>query len=200
MQLRFRRRLRDFSGDNRGTVLVEFLFLLPLMIWGFIALVVYWDVFRTINVTQKAAYSIADLMSRQVIVKQQFLDGLDDVLAFLTPGTPASRLRITSMRFDAGPTAATTDDQYVLIFSHTSSATLAPKYTQVQLQALKPVIPIMDNLDSVIIVETWVDYQPDFDVGVLNMAPGLANQTFTQFIVTRPRTREVCLDGMPGCV
>jgi hypothetical protein len=61
-------------------------------------------------------------------------------------------------------------------------------------------IPVLDNTESVIIVETWVDYAPDFDIGVLNMAPGLGGQTFTQFIVTKPRTKEVCLDGTAGCV
>lgn len=196
---RLRQSLRAFSRDERGVLLVEFLFLVPMMIWAFIALVVYWDVFRTINVSQKAAYSISDLMSRQVIVKQTFLDGMDDILAFLTPGASASRLRITSLRFDAGPTNATTDDKYVLVFSHSSSSSI-PKYTQTSIQPLKTMIPILDNTESVIIVETWVDYAPDFDIGVLNMAPGLAGQTFTQFIVTKPRTKEVCLDGTAGCV
>ena len=196
---RLRQSLRAFSRDDRGTLLVEFLFLLPMMIWGFIALVVYWDVFRTINVSQKAAYSIADLMSRQVIVKQVFLDGMDDILTFLTPGASASRLRITSLRFDAGATSATTDDQYVLVFSHSSSSSI-PKYTQATIQPLKTMIPVLDNTESVVIVETWVDYAPDFDIGVLNMAPGLDGQTFTQFIVTKPRTKEVCLDGNAGCV
>lgn len=197
-----RQSLRSFSRDERATVLVEFLFLVPMMIWGFIALVVYWDVFRTINVSQKAAYSIADLMSRQVIVKQTFLDGMDDILTFLTPGSTSSWVRVTSLRWDEGLANTTTDDKYVLIFSNTSNTTKAPKYTQASIQALKPLIPSIDNLTSVVIVETWVDYAPDFDIGVLNMAPGLAPRTFDQFIVTKPRDgkKEVCLFGTPGCV
>lgn len=195
-----RQRLRFFSRDNRGAVLVEFLILLPMMIWGFIGLVVYWDVFRTINVSQKAAYSIADLMSRQVIVKQTFLDGMDDILTFLTPGTTNSWVRITSLRWDEGLANTTTDDKYVLIFSNTSNSSKAPTYTQTTIQPLKPLIPALDNLTSVIIVETWVEYTPDFNIGVLNMAPGLGGQTFTQFIVTNPRSKEICLSGMTGCV
>ncbi|MBL9046995.1 MAG: hypothetical protein JNK34_06740 [Tabrizicola sp.] len=174
--------------------------LLPMMIWAFVALVVYWDVFKTINVSQKAAYSIADLLSRQVIVTEDFLDGMEDVMDFLTPGVGDSRVRITSLRFEANNLAITTDDVYEIIFTHSSDTTLAPEYTSVTVQNLKPLIPIMDNQDSVIIVETWVDFTPDFDIGVLNMAPGLGDQTFTQFIVTRPRSREVCLDGTAGCV
>lgn len=194
------RHFGTFARDERGVVLVEFLLLLPMMIWAFIALVVYWDVFRTINVSQKAAYAIADLLSRQVIVKQTFLDGMDDILAFLTPGAVSSQIRITSMRWDEGLANTTTDDKYVLIFSNTSNATVAPKHTATTIQTLKPLIPVLDNLTSVIIVETWVNYSPDFNIGVLSFAPGLSDQTFREFIVTNPRTREVCLDGTAGCV
>lgn len=197
---RLRQSFQAYLKDEEGALLVEFMILLPMMIWAFVALVVYWDVFKTINVSQKAAYSIADLLSRQVIVTEDFLDGMEDVMDFLTPGVGDSRVRITSLRFEANNLAITTDDVYEIIFTHSSDTTLAPEYTAVTVQNLKPMIPIMDNQDSVIIVETWVDFTPDFDIGVLNMAPGLGDQTFTQFIVTRPRSREVCLDGMAGCV
>lgn len=197
---RLRQSFQAYLKDEEGALLVEFMILLPMMIWAFVALVVYWDVFKTINVSQKAAYSIADLLSRQVIVTEDFLDGMEDVMDFLTPGVGDSRVRITSLRFEANNLAITTDDVYEIIFTHSSDTTLAPEYTAVNVQDLKPLIPIMDNQDSVIVVETWVDFTPDFDIGVLNMAPGLGDQTFTQFIVTRPRSREVCLDGMAGCV
>lgn len=188
-----RNSLRSFAKDESGVLLAEFLLLIPFMIWGFVALFVYWDVFRTINVTQKAAYSVADLLSRQAVVTPEFVDGLQSVLTFLTPGTPDSRIRITSMEYDAG------DDEYDLLFSRSPGGKV-PEHTSVSIQLLKPQIPIMDDLDSVIIVETWVDYVPSFDTGLLNMTPGVDNQTFMQFIVTRPRTRRVCLDGTPGCV
>jgi len=35
---------------------------------GFLALFVHWDAYRTINPSQKAACSIADLLSRHVVV------------------------------------------------------------------------------------------------------------------------------------
>lgn len=197
----FRRSIRSFAKDESGVLLAEFLLLLPMMIWGFLALFVYWDVYRTINVSQKAAYSIADLLSRQVVVTTNFVDGLQEVLAFLTPGAQESRMRITSMEFDEGTViqaAWDADDTYVLLFSR-SPGDAVTAHTQATIQTLNPLIPEMDDLDSVVIVETWVDYTPSFDIGVLAFGPGLADQSFSQFIVTRPRTRRVCLDGSPGC-
>ena len=60
-------------------------------------------------------------------------------------------------------------------------------------------IPVMANLDSVVIVETEVDYDSSFDVGVLGLKSGIQDQTILNFIVTRPRyyTR-VCMD-IPAC-
>jgi Flp pilus assembly protein TadG len=58
-------RFRSFLRDEDGLILVEGLIMLPLIIWAMVAMFIYWDVFRTINVTQKASYGIADLLSRQ---------------------------------------------------------------------------------------------------------------------------------------
>lgn len=195
---RLNRSLRAFIKDESGVLLAEALITLPLLIWGFVALFVYWDLYRTINVSQKAAYSISDLLSRQVVVTDEFVEGLSDVLDFLTPGTAGSRMRITSMEFDEGTNVQATfdgDDHYHLLFSCSSHEVQAPPYKESELKALQPQIPTLDNLGTVIIVETWTDYVPDFDIGLLNVAPGLGGQTFEHFIVTAPRTRRVCLEG-----
>ncbi len=45
----FRRHLRRFRDQEDGLVMTEFLIMLPLLVWTFMALFVYWDAFRTIN-------------------------------------------------------------------------------------------------------------------------------------------------------
>ena len=197
---RLRTSLRTFLRNEDGVLLAEALILLPILIWGFVALIVYWDVFRTINTSQKAAYSVADLMSRQGVVTDQFVDGLDNVLAFLTPGASESRMRITSFQLDEGTVSKPefdADDKFCLLFSSSTNVlTPALKTTDLQKKEFVDRIPNLANLESVVLVETWVDYQPAFDTGVLNAAPGVSDQTFTQFIVTRPRNwRRVTLDG-----
>jgi hypothetical protein len=190
---RFRQSLNRFARDESGVLLAEFLLLLPLLIWGFLALVVYWDVFRTINTSQKAAYSIADLMSRQEIVTPQFVDQLQNVLDFLMPGVVGSRMRITSFEYNA------TTKKYVFLFSRSPGNKVIP-YTATTLQNIAPRVPVMDDLDSALLVETWVDYVPKFDIGVLGLIPGLSGQTLEQFIITYPRRRRVCLLGTATCV
>jgi hypothetical protein len=203
---RFRTHVRAFLKDESGLILAEALILLPILIWGFIALVVYWDLFRVMNVSQKAAYSISDVLSRQELpVSESFIEGMPDLLEFLTPDASASRLRITSLQMvegaDPGFNAQNANpvfdgnDDFCLLFSRSSNP-LVPELTQADLKDLAPQIPNMNALETVVIVETWVDYAPAFDTGVLNVAPGAKGQTFYEFIVTRPRNvRRVLLDG-----
>lgn len=202
---RLRTSVRSFVTDESGVMLAEFLIMIPILVWGFIALIVYWDVFRTINTTQKASYSIADLMSRQGVVTATFVDGLDNVLEFLTPGTFEPRLRITSFQLDEGANVLANfdaDDTYCLLFSSSTNPLTPPlEMEDLQETAFVDRIPNMAGGESVVLVETWVDYEPKFDTGVLNAAPGVSGQTFDQFIVTRPRNwRRVTLDGVVhGC-
>jgi hypothetical protein len=203
---RFRSNVVRFLKDERGVLLAESLIMLPFMIWGFIALVVYWDLFRVMNVSQKAAYSISDLLSRQAVLTDEFLDGQLEILDFLTPGAENPAIRITSLQLEEGPIIEPefdADDSYCLLFSRTLATDLFDPdipgpHTQGSIQLLSSQIPDMNDLESVVVVETWVDYLPDFDTGVLNAAPGVTEQTFYQFIVTRPRNwRRVTLDSEP---
>lgn len=197
-----RTRIKAFLRDDSGVIMAEALITLPALIWAFLALVVYWDVFRAVNIGQKAAYAIADALSRQTVITQDFVDGLDNLLTFLTPGSPVSEMRITSLQMEEGTTIANgfdSNDSYCLLFSRMvgsdGSAGRKP-YSQGDLKALNTSIPDMADLESVVIVETWMDYTPAFDTGILSFATTLTEQTFVQFIVTRPRNdRRVVLDG-----
>ncbi len=96
------------------------------------------------------------------------------------------------------------DDSYCLLFSRMVGSTLGSTRTPhdvASLEALQDRIPDLANLESYVLVETWVDYEPDFDTGVLNVAPGISGQTFEQFIITRPRNdrRVVLQDEAHGC-
>lgn len=195
--------IRQFSRNEKGGVIIEFLLLLPLLIWAMIAMVIFWDVFRTINTAQKAAYSISDVISRQENnLSTSFVNGMADVFDFLTLSNSQNpRMRITSAWYDEG------DDKFYRIFSVSPDNKVAP-YTasDVESEWFKDMIPMVDDGDSVVIVESSVDYVfpfklPFIDAGVVRVdesAP-VTVETFTEFVVTRPRFRtHICLAD-PGC-
>ena len=73
------RQIRRFRDQEDGLVMTEFLIMLPLLIWTFMALFVYWDAFRTINQAQKATYSVSDVISRQSEIDTVFIDGMQTI-------------------------------------------------------------------------------------------------------------------------
>lgn len=183
-----------FLRNERGTVLVEFLLLLPLLVWVMIAVIVFWDVFRTINTAQKAAYSVSDLISRQEDnLSVSFVDGMQDVFDYLmVDSAQDSRLRITSLYYDDATKS------YKLIFSVSPGDRVIP-LTETDLQTLTDRIPILNDKDSVVIVESLVDYTASFNTGLFDIAEALGSNVFENFVVTPPRFRTaICLQAA-GC-
>lgn len=180
----FFKRLRKFGDQEDGLVMTEFLILLPLLVWTFMALFIYWDAFRTINQSQKASYAVSDLMSRQSDINVSFIGGMKTVMQYLTGETDV-KLRITSIQW------LQPENEYYVLFSRSPGNQL-PALSKGDVWNMRDRIPVMTDRDSVVIVEAVVAYRPAFNVGI-------PQHTFDNFVVTRPRTpiRRVCLIEQP---
>lgn len=199
-----KQRFVTFLRQEDGLVLVEGLLMMPLVIWALVAMFIYWDVFRTINVTQKAAYSIADLLSRQrADITPAFADGLQKVVDFLTPGGHPVAVRITSFQCNA-PTGAqvcnASAGSYTLLFSKSPMNKVAG-LTAAQIQPWKGTkVPTLANGESVYVVETQVNFKAQLSTVLMGLLVGVQDRSFGEFIVTRPRHRRLCLQGTTTCV
>ncbi|MCU0904038.1 MAG: hypothetical protein MUE83_09210 [Tabrizicola sp.] len=195
-------RFRAFLRDEDGLILVEGLIMMPLMVWALVAMFIYWDVFRTINVTQKASYGIADLLSRQraPIDPVTFTNGLQNVMAFLTPGGHNVRMRITSFECVANAQGCTaTNGSYRLLFSR-SPGNRVPDLTEATIQQWRAnKIPVLMNGESVFVLETTVEFNSQLDSAIAGLLVGVNDATYGTFIVTRPRHRRLCLQGTTTC-
>ena len=202
-------RFATFLRNEDGLILVEGLIMLPLLIWALVAMFVYWDVFRTINVTQKTAYSVADLLSRQRdTIPLAFANGLQNVVNFLTPGGHPVKMRITSFEC-ISPTGTQAQQicngsrgayRKLFSFSPGSPANGVLELTETQIQAWKGTkIPTLVHGESVFVVETEVDYKAQLPMVLAGLLIGVDDQTFGNFIVTRPRNHRLCLEGTTTC-
>ena len=196
-------RFATFLRDEDGLILVEGLIMLPLLIWALVAMFVYWDVFRTINVTQKTAYSVADLLSRQRdTIPLAFANGLQNVVNFLTPGGHPVKMRITSLEC-ASPTgtkvcdASTGSFKLLFSFSPGNKVSVLDKASIQNWKATR--VPTLVHGESVFVVETEVDYKAQLPMFLAGLLIGVDDQTFGNFIVTRPRNRRLCLEGTTTC-
>ena len=67
------KRLRLFTDDNRGSIPTEGVLAFTMLIWWYLASFQFFDAFRQKNINLKAAYTIADLISRQTDAIEDFV-------------------------------------------------------------------------------------------------------------------------------
>jgi hypothetical protein len=191
-----KRQFQAYLRDEDGLILAETLIMLPLLIWVLVALFIYYDVFRTISLTQKAAYSVADLLSRQENeISLAYADGLQNVVDFLTPGGHPVALRITSFQYDEP------EDKYELLFSYSPDNKVVDLIDEADLAVWKANdrIPNLSHLESVFVVETEMTFTAQLDTAIAGFLIGVEDAKYGQFIVTRPRHRRLCLEGTTTC-
>lgn len=175
-------RLRRFSRREEGTVIVEAVVVLPMLLWATFALFAFWDAYKSINTVQKASYTVSDMLSRRMDpVTMADLSGLRDVMNFLLDEDQTARMRVTSVTWSEA------NNRFEVLWSKSPDATLAELTTET-LQSYIAHIPAMADGDTVVVVEAIVGFTPVFNVGLNDL-------NITEFIVTRPRLApRVCFD------
>jgi Flp pilus assembly protein TadG len=166
--------MRRFTRDEKGSIVVEAIVVMPIFIWAYAGMFVYWDAYRSINTVQKATYTISDLLSRsQSSVNDSYLAGMNTTFNTLVGADSAGELRVTSYTWSA------VRNRYEVIFSRSPNSAMEPLTTS-NLAELTARLPIMSDGDSAVLVETSTPYTPP-------VSYGLEPSTIEQFIVTRPR-------------
>lgn len=187
-----------FRRDERGSILVETVIVLPLLVWAAVAMVAYWDVYRTINRVQSATFAVLDVVSRQNQISQTtYVPNLDDVVNYFLDDEQAPRMRITVICLDSST------DQFRVIWSRSPGAAM-PQLTHATLQAFAPLIPMMaEESDRAVVIETEIDYEPEVNLGI-NRWIGVGDQVIREFAVQRLRNQSgrLILTGTPdpGCL
>lgn len=168
-------RLRQFRDDEGAFISVETILIMPLLMWVFMALFVYWDAFRAENTSVKASYVLADMISREnAAVNAAYVNGMHLVFRYMVDTQEDTWIRVTSVQFRQS------DNSYRVLWSRTTNATRAPIHTHATMAVNRPRLPNLADTDTVIVVETWRRFTPPFMVG-------LDRRTFNEFTVMRPR-------------
>jgi Flp pilus assembly protein TadG len=166
--------MRRFLREDKGSLVVEAVIIMPMFVWAYAGLFVYWDAYRSVNSVQKASYTISDLISRsQNSVNDTYLAGMATTFNTIVGSGTAGSLRVTSYTWSA------LRNRYEVIFSRSPNNAMT-SLTTANLATLTEHLPIMSDGDSAILIETSVPYDPP-------MSYGLEPATIDEFIVTRPR-------------
>ena len=95
LDARLRRFLRQ---DESGTLMAEAVLVLPFMLWSYLALFVYWDSYRAVNTVQKAAYTVSDMISREMVsITEAYIVGMDAMMEYLIDSDRDAKTRVSSI-------------------------------------------------------------------------------------------------------
>jgi hypothetical protein len=160
-------RLRRFFKSETGAYSVEGVLVLPLLIWGVMASVVLVDAYRMKTQNLRATYVISDAVSRLWDpVTDDYFVGLWDLHGMQVAYRHPTNLRMTALQYSLS------NDRYVVRWSQTTSEERFSYLTQEQVDARQPNIPNLADGDSLVLVETWMDYTPFFSIGLPAMVFG----------------------------
>jgi len=168
------RYFRTFQNEERGSIAVETMLLLPALFWVYLSMFAIFDAYRQQSINQKAAYTIGDIISRETTpLDADYLEGSREMLAYLTVTNQADvSIRVTSVQYDA------VEDVYLRDWS--ASKGWLPVLSNEDVGDLADNLPVMPNNERVMVIETSVDYDPPFNTGLLQ-------RKINNFVFTRPR-------------
>lgn len=164
--------LADWSRDERGTLTIEFIVWLPLLLFWFVISASYFQVHKSRNDAQNVAHTLTDIMSRQVEVNNEFFDELYQLQDVLLPNAPAgATVRVTSIKYDEA------NARYVVLWSHARGGPEAYPAGEIS----STIFPEMANGDTIILLELTVPYT------AFTNWDGIGDRTWSFTLFTRPR-------------
>lgn len=175
--------VRAFLRDQRANVTIEAAILIPIMVWGYLAMFTFFDAFRQHTTQQKAAYTVSDLISRQFsALDAGFIDGSYMLFQALSRIQEDPGLRVTVATYD------NVNSEYAVVWSRTRGVMTPLQSSDIALWSDR--LPELPLGEQIIIVETTAGYQPVFNIG-------LNHREINNFVFTRPRYRkQVCFDDI----
>ncbi len=178
------RYLRRFARKDDGTGAIELLLVVPMMTWVFLGTIVYFDAYRDRAITQRASLTVADMYSRETdYITPAYLNGTRDLLKFLMSDDETTKFRVTAF------TWRDSDKTYRRIWSRNRGG--LQNYNNERLALVAERLPVLDNGEVAILVETERTYKPPFDVGI-------GDTVVSTFTLTSPRfATKLCWNSTP---
>lgn len=180
---------QGFARNERGTVTVESVIILPLLFFGLQAVHTYFDAYRHQSLSLKANYAVSDFLSRKHKYDRTTLEGMDEMFEYMSRSGEASWLRVTVVKCqltpaecnDAIPRKLTLETGDSQISNNTLGLTGHSQATM--RQYLGPHVPKMYKGEALIVVESVSKYEPPF----AGFWTGIYPRNLEHVIVTSPR-------------
>lgn len=178
---KFSARVADFKRDEKASLSIEALIIVPAIVLSVTTLFTVYDYFRARNVSLQANYAISDLLSRETNpVDADYLDGLHDLFAVLAPTGDSTWLRVSVIECVS---SCQNDSRNMRTYWSYMSGNGDALTTDDINDTYNETIPVFASGEYVILVETNVGYTSPFT----NDWSGIGNRNLGNTVVTRPR-------------
>lgn len=166
--------LRRFARDTSATVAVEVAIMLPALMWTFGATLVIFNGFEQKSRIQRAAYTISDMLSREsALIDADIINGSKELFDFLAQSDTRTSIRVSSIQYIAQ------GDDYRVNWSDERGRHFN-RLPVGKINSLRAKLPVMANMETVILVETHSVFEPVFSIGI-------GDTDIETFVFTRPR-------------
>ena len=160
--------IRRWWRREDGSLTLEFLIYAPLMFFTFLGTLAFFDAFRAESINEKAAMTIADMLSRETgYINDTYIDGTYGLLQVLTRGDATPDMRVSVVRFEEKLKGANTtnQDRYRMVWSEARGSGVHVAMTDEEAMTMLPKLPTMTQDERLIVVETWSNYKTFFNLG-----------------------------------
>jgi hypothetical protein len=171
-----------FLQKEDGVVSIEAIMVFPLLFWSVWTTYTYFDGYRQGASNLKAAYAVADILSREKnTVTDQYITSMYDLQKYMIEEGNGLALRISFVRWDTGDEGTDSDDRHFVEWSCTRGEGLV-RWSNETVNQVSDRIPIMADNATMILVETRHHYVRPFKLGF-----GSNDFFIDKFIFTQPR-------------
>ena len=156
-----KKRFLGFAQREDGTIMVEVVMTLPILILALAATYEFFEVHRFQSARDKASYTISDMLSRELApVDDTYIDNAKTVFDEITNDNTANQLRVSIIKYDLDT------DTYSIVWSEVRGAGGLVALTTADVETDHDRLPTMADGEEVILVESRSTYDPLFDVGM----------------------------------
>ena len=185
--------IRAFHDDEQGSMSIELLLVVPILVWVFLSTFVYFDVFRVETNSVRATIAIAEMFSREDTVDQEFLRNSRRVLRELTYEEANPDVRVTVYEYD--PSRSNPERRFRRVWSEQWGMGSRLRNSDLRTLAAAGRLPVMEAVDHAIYIETRTQYDAPFNIGLGPFTvTNLEDRVFVQDLVIRPRGGRLCWD------
>ena len=169
--------VKTFMDDEDGSLSVEILFAVPILVLAIALTLDVWDAFKTITVNQKSTYMVSDFLSREGSVEDDKILAMYELFDFVAHSSGDNAIRVTAVSSSVDPE----DCDMPPVFQWSRGQGGLPDLTADTLTVIEDRIPPMHMGEWLIVVESEQEWAPLFDIGI-------KSHRFTDISISRPRT------------